>query len=106
MSGGSSSRQRGATLVRFIAPLAVVALLAVTAWLEFDSRAAAENGVREHAETATSRYAQHIATLLQSHLVASTAPVRDLVPGPEEELPHPRVLSERAWACDCGAVGD
>ena len=87
-------------------PLAVVALLAITAWLEFDSRAVAEGAVRQHAEGATSRYSQHIATLLQSHLVALTAPVRHLVPRPEEELPHPRVLSERAWVCDCGAIGD
>src|SRR5688500_2428602 len=103
---GGSSRPRGATMPRLIAPLVVVALLAVTAWLEFDSRAAAEDAVRAHAEVASSRYSQHIATLLQSHLVASTAPVRDLVPGPEEELPHPRVLSERSWLCDCGAIGD
>ena len=105
LSGGSS-RPRGSTLTRLIAPLAVVALLAVTVWLEFDSRAAAEGAVRAHAAVATSRYSQHIATLLQSHLVASTAPVRDLVPAPDEELPHPRVLSDGAWRCDCGAIGD
>ena len=106
LSGRSQSRTRGATMARFIAPLAVVALLAITAWLEFDSRAAAEGAVRAYADSAASRYSQHISTLLRSHLVASTAPVRDLRLASNDSLPHPRVLSDRAWACDCGALGD
>ena len=104
MSGGPS-RLRGATMTRFVAPLAVIALLAITAWLEFDSRAAAQGAVRDYAAVASSRYSQHIATLLKSHLVASTRPVRDLRLSPGDTLPHPRVLSERASQCDCGAVG-
>ena len=106
MSGGSSSRTRGATMTRFIAPLAVVALLAITAWLEFDSRAAAEGAVREYAREAASRYSQHIATLAKLHLTASTAPVRDLRLSAGDTLPHPRLLSETAWQCECGAMGD
>lgn len=106
MSGGSTSRTRGATSARFITPLAAITLLAITAWLEFDSRAAAAGAVREHAAIATSRYSQHIATLLQSHLVASTAPVREPRLPLGDSLPHPRALSDRAWLCDCGAIGD
>lgn len=104
--GTSSSRRRGSTTTRFIAPLAVITLLAITAWLEFDARRAAEGAVREYARVATSRYSEHIATLLKSHLTASTAPVRDLRLSTGDTLPDPRVLSERAWQCDCGAIGD
>ena len=93
-------------MARFIAPLAVIALLAITAWLEFDSRAAAQGAVREYAEEAASRYSEHIATLVQAHLVASTAPVREPRLALGDSLPHPRVLSDRAWACNCGAIGD
>ena len=105
ISSNPFSRHRGATLARLITPLAVVALLAVTAWLEFDSRATAEDAVRQHAAAAASRYSEHIATILQSHLTASTAPLRERL-RLGDSLPHPRVLSEGAWRCDCGAIGD
>jgi hypothetical protein len=110
-SGGRLPRPRGATVARLIAPLTVVALLAVTAWLEFDARAAersrrtvAESAVREYAAAATAQYSHDIATLLQSHLVATTAPIRDSRLG--DALPPPKVLSDRAWQCNCGAIGD
>ena len=105
-SVADSSRHRGATAAHFIAPLAVIALVAITAWLEFDARAAARSAVRDYAEAAASRYLQHVTTLLRSHLVASTAPVRDLRASPGDSLPHPRVLFARAWQCNCGAMGD
>ena len=98
-------------MTRFIAPLAVIALLSITAWLEFDSRSAersrrtaAEGAVREYARVAASQYSKHITTALQSHLVATTAPIRDLRPG--AALPDPRILSDHAWRCACGVIGD
>jgi hypothetical protein len=113
MSADSSSHPRGTTTARFITPLAVVALLAVTAWLEFDSRSversrlsAAESAVREHARVVSARYSQQIVRLLRAHVVASTAPVRDLRARGGDALPHPQVLSDSAWQCDCGAIGD
>ena len=105
-SAAELSRQHGATTAHFIAPLAVIALVAITAWLEFDARAAARSAVRDYAQAAASRYSQHITTLLRSHLAASTTPVRDLRASPDDSLPHPRVLFERAWQCNCGAIGN
>jgi signal transduction histidine kinase len=108
-----SKRPRQGGLTQLAAPLAVLALLAITAKLTIDARAAershraaAESALRDYAAFASWQLSRQLASHLRTHLMMSLAPVRDLSVRPGASLPHPRILADRARQCDCGFKGD
>lgn len=108
-SGGSAPRRYFAWLAPLATPLAVLALLAITASLTLDARSAershrtaAENALRDYASFASWEFSRHVTQHLRSHLMMSLGPVRDRRLREATPLPPPNVLSDRAQDCACG----
>jgi signal transduction histidine kinase len=108
-----SKRPRQGGLTQLAAPLAVLALLAITAKLTIDARAAershraaAESALRDYAAFASWQLSRQLASHLRTHLMMSLDPVRHLSIRPGASLPHPRILADRARQCNCGFKGD
>lgn len=113
MQNDSGRSRRGGSVTQLAAPLAVLALLAITAKLTLDAvaaershRAAAESALRDYAAFASWQLSRQLASQMRTHLVLTLAPVRDLRLQPGSPLPHPRILADRARECDCGFKDD
>jgi signal transduction histidine kinase len=106
-------RRVTAMLAQLATPLAVVALLAITAKLTLDARSAershrtaAESALRDYASFAAWEYSRHVTQHMRSHLMMSLSPVRDRRVRAGTALPPPKVLSDRARECGCGFKTD
>lgn len=100
-------------MAQLATPLAVIALLAITARLTLDARsaershrAAAENALRDYAGFAAWQYERHLTGHMRSHLMMSLAPIRENRGRFEGPLPPPGVLVTHAGECNCGFKED
>jgi signal transduction histidine kinase len=105
--------RRASALAQLATPLAVVALLAITAKLTLDARsaershrAAAETALRDYAAFAAWQYERHLSGHMRSHLMMSLAPIRERRYRFDGPLPPPAVLVAHAGECDCGFKDD
>jgi signal transduction histidine kinase len=106
--------RRGAAAISHLAtPLAVVALLAITAKLTLDARsaershrAAAERALRDYAGFAAWEFERHLSGHMRSHLMMTLAPIRESRRRSEKTLAAPHILTDHAGQCKCGFKDD
>lgn len=109
----SRPRRGAAAIIQLATPLAVLALLAITARLTLDARsaershrAAAESALRDYAGFAAWEFERHLSGHMRSHLMMSLSPIQESRRRSDPFLPPPSVLTDHAGECDCGFKKD